>query len=364
MQYDLAIIEVTLLIAMAKLIGYADAIAQPNPRWQLYSLTAVMGCPATHAESVVAAGRMASELANTKMVLGDTARLHYGKATGGVAGAFRTTYHPNNFGNRTRKGSDWRLVCLQHATSYDDCKAACKVGVTYKGQYLIDIVRELPTFAPTSKGASVETLTPVQQQLLALRDAQKASIRKANSEVTIAEQALKRAENDLSDANMFADTYGDTDADAVKAVISEAKAAVKAAKATLKQSKADAKAIGKGETPAPTTPTVRRGRTPSPKPDVPTPRQASASVTKAQKAVNALSSESDSDAFSTAYKLASDGLRTSQASKHAKSIQRANDVLAKYADATKAARESESIDSEHAAEADAKRDMAAVEVTA
>ena len=152
-KFDVSKVTDTMLVAMATLLGYADSIAAGASSWGLQALTVAHGIPATHSEATELANRLGRKLSGSnKLTLGPSPRLHYSKSEG-VASIFRTGYHPRRFGIRTRKGSDWALVCDTHATSYDKCSSGCKVGVQYKGRFLIDIVRKArkPKVAPASK---------------------------------------------------------------------------------------------------------------------------------------------------------------------------------------------------------------------
>ena len=141
-RYNTSKVTEKQLVTMAGLLGYADSIAAGRSSWGLQALTVAHGIPATHTEAVVLANTLGRKLSGSaKLTLGPSPRLHYSKSEG-VASIFREGYHPRRFGLRTRKGSDWSLVCETHATSYDKCASGCKVGVQYKGRYLIDIVRK------------------------------------------------------------------------------------------------------------------------------------------------------------------------------------------------------------------------------
>ena len=133
------------LVAMAALLGYDKAIAASNPRWQLYSLTVAHGQPLTHAEAYAQANALARKLSgNANLTISGTPKLHYAKATGGVASPFGTSYHPRNFANRT-KLAGFDLVCNEHATRYDKCTTACAIVVRQGEKPLIDIVRKTRT---------------------------------------------------------------------------------------------------------------------------------------------------------------------------------------------------------------------------
>ena len=367
-MYDILNVTDDELLALAKLLGTTAVITAGGNGWGVRAIATAMGNPTTHAGSRTLAQRLGTLLNGVNLVLGSAPQLHFALAKGGIQpkvqhGGRFATYNPTRWASE-KLGSDFATICTQHAKSFDKCNNACLWGVAKNGIYLIDVVRETGVIAPKAIGQGVETLTPVQQQLAALADAKTAEQRKAKSEIVIAENAVKRAETDLANAQAFDNDNPKIDC---KKVISDAKAAIKVAKAALKQAKVDAKAVGKPSEskPATTRTPSRRGRTPSSDPAKPTPRQASAAVGKGQRAVNALDNGSDADAYAAAYKLASDGLRIAQSSKHAKSIQRANSVLAAYesiqVEITGVEIEPESIDNEAAAEADAERDMAAVE---
>ena len=141
-RYDTSKVTDTQLVAMAKLLGYEGSIASGASSWGLQALTVAHGIPATHSEATVLANQLGRKLTGSAtLTLGPSPRLHYSKSEG-VASIFKTGYHPRRFGLRTRKGSDWALVCDTHNTSYDKCTNGCKVAIAYKGRYLIDIVRK------------------------------------------------------------------------------------------------------------------------------------------------------------------------------------------------------------------------------
>lgn len=116
--------------------------------WRLFSLTAAHGCPSTHEEAVPNAETLArSLLGDETLVITGVPRLHYAEAgTRGVSRNFTAafqggSYHPGNFGDRTKLGPKWTLVCAGHRTDYDRCNRCCRVGVQLDGRFLIDIVR-------------------------------------------------------------------------------------------------------------------------------------------------------------------------------------------------------------------------------
>ena len=116
--------------------------------WRLFSLTAAHGCPSTHEEAVLNAETLARGLLGDEtLVITGVPRLHYAEAgTPGVSRNFTAafqggSYHPGNFGDRTRLGPRWTLVCARHRTDYESCNRSCRVGVQLDDRFVIDIVR-------------------------------------------------------------------------------------------------------------------------------------------------------------------------------------------------------------------------------
>lgn len=141
---------ITQLVAMAALLGYDKAIANGSPRWQLYSLTAAHGQPSTHVQARTQGDALARKLTgNANIAISNTPKLHYAKATGGVASPFATSYHPRRFAERT-KLAGFDLVCVEHATRYDKCSTTCLIVVRKGEKPLVDIVRRTRSKSPTT----------------------------------------------------------------------------------------------------------------------------------------------------------------------------------------------------------------------
>ena len=204
-RYDTSKVTDTQLAAMAKLLGYVDSIAIGASSWGLQALTVAHGIPATHSEAVALANTLGRKLSGSpKLTLGPSPRLHYSKSEG-VASIFRTGYHPRRFGLRTRKGSEWSLVCDTHSTSYDKCTNGCKVGVQFNGHYLIDIVRKArPTKASKATVAAKANKLPAKA-----RAASKAPVRAVAAPVMAKAAATSAAPNaslnDMARADAIAD---------------------------------------------------------------------------------------------------------------------------------------------------------------
>ena len=118
--------------------------------WRLFSLTAAHGYPSTHEEAAPNAETLARHLLqDPALAVTGVPRLHYAEDMDGTRGVSRRysatfrggLFHPGNFGNRTRLGPAWTLVCDRHRIDYESCNRSCRVGVQLDGRFLIDIVR-------------------------------------------------------------------------------------------------------------------------------------------------------------------------------------------------------------------------------
>ena len=150
MTYDPATVTPNELIEMEnRLSDYTKGLRSrqggQDRSWRLFSLTAAHGCPSTHEEAVPNAETLARHLLGDRtLTVTGAPRLHYAEewdGSPGVSSKFEDLYHPGNFGNRTRLGSAWTLVCARHPVDYESCSRYCRVGVQFKGRFLIDIVR-------------------------------------------------------------------------------------------------------------------------------------------------------------------------------------------------------------------------------
>ena len=143
--YDPKAVNVTELKAMANLLGYSDAIGTGSARWQLYAITAAHGIPSNHEQAKGNALVLAQSLMKSKaIIMTTTPKLHYAKKTGGVAKGYAEAANPRRFGERTKLGTGWTLICVDHNTRYEKCSTECAIGPQKDGQFLIDIVRNAP----------------------------------------------------------------------------------------------------------------------------------------------------------------------------------------------------------------------------
>ena len=129
--------------AMAAMLGYDARIKAGASGWQLYALTAVHGMPSTHNEATPLALKLVHSLMGTKApTQTSTPKLHYAKASGGVAKPYTTAAHPRRFALRTKLGERFALLCASgHGTTYDKCEATCRIAVCRDNVPLIAIVR-------------------------------------------------------------------------------------------------------------------------------------------------------------------------------------------------------------------------------
>ncbi len=186
-------------LTLAGKYGYTDSIVGSRMGWALKALTVAHSIPSTHAEAIPIAIRITSLLRKgyTADLWPSVPKLHYATKTGGIASAFAGSYKPSRFGERTRLGEKWALVCAEHKANHSKCDTTCKVGVAYEGKPAYAMVKRANgTTAPTAEAKQPQTENERQAALVKKANAKKRSDarKRVETEITEVERSAATAE--------------------------------------------------------------------------------------------------------------------------------------------------------------------------